>query len=195
MPKPVTYATDEAASDEENEQGPSRADKKRSRRVQEDELARLARDLVAQNERRLEQLALPDSVLDAVLDARRIASAPARNRQLRMVRAALREGDWATIRVRLAALVAHGSLGSPDAAVGAEAAHWVTRLLGEGSAALDSLLSAYPNADRTRIRQLVRNVERSSAERRRKAEQKLLETVNDLLRAQARSGGSRTSRS
>jgi ribosome-associated protein len=181
MPKPATYSTDEAAS-EEDDQEPSRADKKRSRRVQEDELERLAKDLVALGEHRLEQLELPEAVFDAVRDARRMSSAPAQNRQIRLVRAALREGEWATVRARLAELLAHGTLGMPGASVGPEAAKWVTRLLGEGSMALDSLIDLHPNADRARLRLLVRNVERSSAERRRKAEQKLLEAVNELLR-------------
>lgn len=180
MPKPATYATD-ATEPEEDGSSPSRADKKRSRRAKEDELARLAKDLVALGERRLEQLELPEAVLDAVLDARRMTSAPAQNRQIRLVRAALRDGDWAAIRARLSELVVHGALGTPGGSIGSEAAEWAARLLSEGAAALEALLSRCPNADRPRLRQLVRNVERASAERRRKAEQKLLETVNELL--------------
>jgi ribosome-associated protein len=186
MPKPAFYATVTDGSDDGEESLLSRTDQKRSRRVQEDALARLAKELACLNERRLQQLDLPELVLDAIRDAQTISSAPARNRQIRVVRGALRDSDWPLIRVRLANLVSCGSVSQAGArtdspGAGAEA-RWVMRLLGEGSSALEALIELCPNADRTYLRQLVRGVQRSSSERRQKAEQNLLETVRGLLR-------------
>jgi ribosome-associated protein len=161
----------------------SRTDAKRARRTLEDTLARLAKELVEQSSRRLEQLELPESVLDAVHDAQRITSAPARNRQLRVVRSALRDSDWSTIAARLEMLTKHGrvqSLGSGDADHAPEH-EWVSRLVGGGSEALEDLLRECPNADRAHLRQLVRNIQKASAERQKKAEQKLAAVIKSLL--------------
>ena len=79
--------------EESEEPGPSRTDRRRERKRNEAELVGLARDLVLAPERWLQRLALSESVLDAVLETRRIQSPPARNRALRRVRQVLRNDD------------------------------------------------------------------------------------------------------
>jgi ribosome-associated protein len=165
----------------------SRTDAKKAQREFEDALARLSKDLVALADRKLEQLGLPEAVLDEVRKARAISSPPARNRQLRMVRSALRSDEWAAIRTRLDALLVHGVVpgapARPGAArpAGAEA-EWTVRLVGGGAEELESLLREYPKADRSHLRQLIRNVQKASAERRKKAEQKLANAIRSVLR-------------
>ena len=190
MPKPEFYGAEDPP--ETAESLVSRTDKKRARRVQEDALERLAQELVQLSDGRLEQLELSDPVVDAVQAWRRITSPAAKNRQLRLVRAALRDEDWAVIRTRVSHLVVHGTL--PERAPGpegssagdsAQEARWVVRLLGEGSIALEALISSCPQADRAHLRQLIRAVQRSTAERRHKAEQKLLDCVRSTLRSSA----------
>jgi ribosome-associated protein len=138
----------------------SRSDRKRAQRETEERLAALALALAACSEQRLRSLDLPSTVLDTVLDAKRITSAVARNRQLRIVRRELRTVEFQSIELRLA---------SPRPRSRSEAADrvdaWVERLRTQGDDALDALCVEYPAADRRRIRQLMRNVGRGGNER------------------------------
>src|SRR5262245_38306080 len=90
---------------EQNREDPrdlrSRSDAKRERKSSEERLARLAALLVDQSEKTLAGLDLPEAVLDSVLDAQKIQSAIARNRQLRVVRQTLRKQDADGIQARL----------------------------------------------------------------------------------------------
>jgi ribosome-associated protein len=75
----------------------SRSDARRERKQKEAAWADLGEALVNLSARQLEQIALPEGLLDAVLEARRIASPAARARALRLVRRELRSGDEAVI--------------------------------------------------------------------------------------------------
>jgi ribosomal 50S subunit-associated protein YjgA (DUF615 family) len=165
---------------------PSRADARRAERVLEEALAKLARDLVALDPRKLQRLGLPELVLETALDTQAIRSAAARNRQLRLVRAALRSGGWGSVRARLDAFLTHGVLpneASQTMPLATGLAHeWQVRLVGEGAGALEALLREHPNADRTHFRTLIRQVQKSAAERRSRAEQKLTAALRSLLR-------------
>jgi ribosomal 50S subunit-associated protein YjgA (DUF615 family) len=57
----------------------------------------------------------------------------------------------------------------------------VVRLVGEGDAGIDSFLREFGQADRTHLRQLARSVERSTGERRLKAERKLRDAIRSFL--------------
>jgi ribosome-associated protein len=181
-----TLETESEPSSEEATESPTRADVRRAERVLEESLAKLARELVALDTRKLQKLGLPETVLDTALAAQAIRTPAARNRQLRLVRTALREGDWGSVRARLDAFLIHGVF--PAAADPSEPAasglayEWQIRLIGEGSNALEALLREHPNADRTHLRTLVRQVQKSAAERRTKAEQKLTLALRSLLR-------------
>jgi len=171
-------------TEEEEEDLTSRSDIRRARRTREDALAQLAKEITELSKRNLERLGLPESVLEAVYEARAITSLRARGRQLRVVRGTLRAADWPAIRVRLDAMLLHGTVpaapADPASPVGRER-QWVVRLLGEGPKALDALIEEYPKADRKHLRQLIRNVERSPTERRKRAEEKLATTLRFLI--------------
>ena len=79
----------------------SRTDKRKERLAEEEGLLVLAETLVALSEQAQARLDLPEDVLAPVADARRVKSAAARNRALRLVRAALRNLDQAELgRIR-----------------------------------------------------------------------------------------------
>jgi len=171
---------------DEDESLSSRSDARRANRELEDALARLAKDLVGQRDRFLAKLELPEAVLDGVMAARAIQSPKARERQLRLVRSSLRDSDWGLIRVRLDALTKHGALPA-SLAVGTTSAagrapEWVARLLSEGQQAVDALVQEFPNADRTHLRNLVRLVQKATADRRKKAEERLTAAIESVLR-------------
>jgi len=155
----------------------SRTEERRARKTREEALARLARELVELRERHLEQLGLVEDTLDAIREARAIRSHIARNRQLRVVRSALRDADWPAIRVSLDSLLEHGAL-SADA--GAER-EWVVRLVGGGKRELEAFLAEHPHADRRHLRQLIRNAQASAPVRRKRAEDRLATALRSLM--------------
>jgi ribosome-associated protein len=168
----------------------SRTDTRRAAREIEEALARLAKALVELRPAWLEAIGLPETVVDAVNDTRAIRSAPARNRQLRQVRTALRNEDWSLFQARVDALNKHGTLparlapgGTSDSAPSrGRAEEWTARLLGEGQAGIEALIEVAPNADRTHLRNLVQNVHKARAERRKRAEERLTAAIASLLR-------------
>lgn len=157
----------------------SRTEQRQARKTREDALARLARELVALRDRQLEQLELDEETLEAIQAARSIRSAIARNRQLRVVRSALRDADWAAIRVRLDSLLQHGTL--PSTAQSGVEREWVVRLSGGGSHELEAFLAEHPEADRRHLRQLIRNAQASAPVRRKRAEDKLAAALRSLM--------------
>ncbi len=168
----------------EREDLTSRSDLKRANRVVEEALDRLTADLCRVSDKKLAALELPEGVLEALLEVRGIDSPRAKQRQLRLVRSELRDSDWSSIQKRLLLFLAHGTLPArADETPGRVSleASWVTRLLGEGSAGLEAFLRDHPRADRTHLRQLVRNTERASGDRRNKAERKLRDAVRAFL--------------
>jgi ribosomal 50S subunit-associated protein YjgA (DUF615 family) len=91
------------------------------------------------------------------------------------------------LRVRLDHLVKHGtvpasSTGEPTQA--SRAQEWLVRLRGEGSQAIEELITLCPSGDRTHLRTLLRQIDKATApERKKKAEQRLADAVQSLLRS------------
>jgi ribosome-associated protein len=162
--------------------GESRSDARRAERVKEDALARLAADLCQLSNKKLEQLELSEQLSDAIGDARAISSAPAKNRQLRLIRTLLRERDWIELRGRVDRLLATGVVGPAADAVSDRSLTWTLRLVGEGQPGIDLFVSEFPRADRTHLRQLVRAVHKAEGERRLKAERQLSQALRGFLR-------------
>lgn len=164
----------------------SRGDVRRAERVKEDALARLAADLCKLSAKKLDQLGLPEEVVDAVGDARAITSAPARNRQLRQIRGLLRDQDWVKLRTQLDALLETGVVpgqGTAPADPASDATlSWTLRLVGEGQAGIDAFIAEFPRADRTHLRQLVRAVHKAEGDRRLRAEKQLTAALRGFLR-------------
>lgn len=166
----------------DDEDRTSRSDLRRARKVREEALARLGRDLAALSDKNLERLDVPEVVLEAIRVSRVIKSMRAHERQLRVVRNMLRDEDWPSLRARLDRLLVHGApaLARTPENEGVER-EWVVRLLGEGTRALDELLREHPEADRKHLRQLIKNAEHGSEERRKRAEGKLAQALRSLL--------------
>jgi ribosome-associated protein len=158
----------------------SRTDGRRAQKLREDALEQLADDLTRINRAQLAQLELDEELLDAIELAQSIKSPPGRQRQIRAVRTTLRDTDWWALRSALDHLREHGTVAARTSEDGVETA-WVVRLLGEGGVAIDELLAAHPNADRSRLRTLIRNTQKAGADRRKKAEKELARAVREIL--------------
>jgi ribosome-associated protein len=120
------------------------------------DLQALGAELVELNEEQLASIELPERLLDAVKDARRMMKFEARRRQLQYIGKLMRDVDPEPIRNRI------------DAWKSVSRAHtarlhllerWRTRLLEEPDA-ITELLREYPQTDTARLRLLVRNTHR-----------------------------------
>lgn len=117
----------------------------------------LAQRLVALNAGTLAKLPIPEHLHPHITDTRRIASHIARKRQLAFLAKQMRREDDATLDAIRDALDAGGEAARQETALLHRAETWRDRLLDEGDAALAELLAEHPQADRQRLRQLVRN--------------------------------------
>lgn len=129
---------------------------KTQRKKQMHELQALGAALVDLNDEQLASVELPERLLDAVNDARRMNKFEARRRQLQYIGKLMREVDPEPIRRRLAVW---------DSASHAHTARlhlierWRARLLDEPGA-VDALVREYPHADQARLEVLIRNAAR-----------------------------------
>lgn len=133
--------------------GPSRKQNRREAL----EVLSLADDLAALSENQLGKLPIPEGLLTHIADARRITSHIARKRQLAFLAKQMRRESDETLEAIRDAMDAGGTAARVETAQLHRAEAWRTRLLDDGDAALAELLDAYPEADRQRLRQLVRN--------------------------------------
>lgn len=134
--------------------GPSRSEQ---RRAALDVLA-LGEKLAALTPVQLAKLPVPESLLPHIADTRRITQHVARKRQVAFLAKQMRREDDATLDAIRDALDAGGESAQREVAAMHRAEAWRERLLAEGDSALSELLDAHPEADRQRLRQLLRNV-------------------------------------
>ena len=139
----------------------SRGDMARARKAEEKHLADLATALVASSQKTLAKLDLPETLVDALDEARRMKSHAARARQLRVVRREL------------------------PPPVADEATQWVNRFLEEGSAAIEAFLADHPTADRQHLNRLTRNAAHKDAKKAKKAKKTLVSEVREHLKLSA----------
>lgn len=125
----------------------------RQHKQQVEAFARLGKDLVELAPHELSKLELDPELHEAITGCRDLRKT-ARVRELRRIATALRRVDARALRDRL------DELASGDRAkVQHEKAleRWRERLIDGGDAELSAFVEAYPNADRQRLRQLVRS--------------------------------------
>lgn len=122
----------------------------------------LGTQLVELNESQLAEMHLPESLLEAVLEARRIGSREGRRRQMQFIGKLMREIDAAPIREKLETW--RGQSDGHTAQLH-RIERWRDELIA-GDPALEQFLRDYPGADSQALRTLIRNArrERDSAQ-------------------------------
>ncbi|MCL1633142.1 DUF615 domain-containing protein [Luteimonas sp. SX5] len=133
--------------------GPSRT---QQRQAALDVLA-LSHQLAALSAAQLDKLPIPEGLRPHIADTQRITSPIARKRQMAFLAKQMRREDDATLDAIRDALDAGGEASRRETAMLHRVESWRERLLADGDAALAELLAEHPNADRQRLRQLVRN--------------------------------------
>jgi ribosome-associated protein len=129
---------------------------KTRRKQQMHDLQALGSELVELNEQQLAAIDLPERLLDAVMEARRVTKFEAKRRQLQYIGKLMRHVDPEPIRSRIAAWK---SVSTAHTARLHLIERWRARLL-DDDGAMTALLNDYPQADAARLRVLVRNAGR-----------------------------------
>jgi ribosome-associated protein len=120
------------------------------------ELQTLGEDLTRLTEAQLSELELPERLLDAVLEARRISKFGALRRQLQYIGRLMREVDSEAIAARLEAWKGTSREATAHLHL---LERWRERLLVDDAALFD-LAHSYPGCDTQKIRLLIRNARR-----------------------------------
>ena len=146
---------DESFSEEDEEKSKSQV--KREMHA----LLELGKELVNLPKEQFAKIELPEELYDAVLAARHIRQHGAHKRQLQYIGKRMRVVDADQIREQIDTLTGHSK---QAAAALHHIERWRDRLLNEGDAALEELVTEFTNSDRQYLRQLVRNAKKELQE-------------------------------
>lgn len=132
---------------------PSKSQRKRDMHALQD----LGTELVELTEEQLASVELPENLRDAVMEARRLAGEhEALRRQMQYIGKLMRHIDPQPLR---ASVDAYKAVSREATARLHLLERWRTRLLQDDNAVAE-LVNAYPHADASRLRALIRNAER-----------------------------------
>ena len=138
----------------------------------------IGEQLVALNRAQLDQLGLPESLLDAVLEAKRLNRHEAVRRQMQYIGKIMRTVDAAPIKAKLDEW---NGVGREQAARLHLIERWRARLI-EDEAAISELVLAYPGADVQHLRLLARNARKEhAANRPPKSSRALFRELRELI--------------
>jgi ribosome-associated protein len=142
------------------------------------DLQKLGAELVELKQSQLKQLQLPELLLDAVLEAKRLTHNEARRRQLQYIGKVMRSVDAAPIQTQLDAW---NGVNNQETAKLHNIERWRERLIAEDAAA-GEFLSAYPACDSQQLRTLIRNTRKEHAAQRPPASYRaLFRMVRDII--------------
>jgi ribosome-associated protein len=142
----------------EGEQLLSKTKKKEAMQALQD----IGKELVKLPANKLARLVLPDDLRQAVLDYRRFTKNEAIRRQMQYIGRLMRDVDPEPISRQLAAWRGDSD---EEKALLHRIERWRDRLI-EQDDALTLFLNAYPQADATRLRQLIRNARHEAAQKK-----------------------------
>ena len=122
-------------------------------------LQELGTAIVKLSAKDLAKIPLPDSLADAIHEARSIKSHGALRRQMQFIGRLMRDVDPEPIQHALDAI---RLCGQQSTARFHAMEQWRDRLINEGQSALDEFIGQYPRADRQQMRQLMLNATREA---------------------------------
>lgn len=163
---------------QEFDRRPSKSARKREASAAQD----LGTRLIALKESELGALDLPEKLFDAIMLAKRITARGGLARQRQYIGKLMRDLDPAPIEM---ALGARSRTDAADAEKHKRIEAWRTRLLQEGSAALDELMRWCPGAERKSLQGLIdkANSARVDSGSREAASRELFRAVRSLFEA------------
>lgn len=145
---------------------------------QMDELQKLGETLVELPIDKLRQIEMPESLLDAVLEARKITAHGGRRRQLQYIGKLMRQVDPAPIQEKLDQW--NGNHAAETARLH-QLENWRKRLI-EDDRALAQFLDAHQAADIQHLRTLIRNARKEAAENKPpKSSRELFKVLREIV--------------
>jgi ribosome-associated protein len=165
-------------SDEHSVEPPSKSARKRAALAAQ----QLGERLIGFKDPELDALGLPERLIDAIREARRIKSRGAGSRQRQLIGKLMREIDIAAVQHALAARDA-------EVALAAQRFHrvelWRDRLISEAGVGLDELMRTHPHMDRSQWEQAVEaaRAERAAGGRAGAGSRRLFQLLRALLEA------------
>lgn len=142
------------------------------------DLQEVGAQLAALGDDRLQELDLPERLLDALRELKRIHKFGAQRRQMQFIGKLMRDVDVAPIVARLEAW--NGTSRQHTAWLH-QIERWRDRLL-ENDEALTELLASHPDADGQRLRALIRNAHREKAlNKPPKSYREIFQALRDIL--------------
>ena len=157
-------------SDIEIDDLPSRSQLKRDSQ----ELRDMGAQLVQMPNAHLNKIAMDNTLLAAIKEARRLKSNDARRRQIQYIGKLMRNMDLTEIRHSVEKLNHQSQTFRQHFAM---LEQWRDRLIDEGNDAIEEFLTAFPNADRQQIRNLSRQAGR---EKNSSAKSKLFKYLKEI---------------
>lgn len=142
-------------------------------------MARLAKTLVALSPKQRDRLELDDGLADALDEAARMPNGRALARQLRVVRRELRDGDVEAVERAVHRLLHPQPLAVSPPAADDPVEAWTRRLTDEGS--VEGFMAEYPQADRQRLRTLLRNLTKAKPTSSARAKRALADALREVL--------------
>jgi len=138
-------------------------------------LQELGMELLRLPIQRLKRMALPDDLLNALIEARSITSKIAGKRQRQFIGALMRDVDPEPIRQALL-LKANDDLSLESATV-KETRIWLDKVLTGDPASLEEFISVCPGLEHQRLRQLLRNIKKETGDSKPSKSLKTLEQI------------------
>jgi len=125
-----------------------------------DELQKLGEELTQLSIPQLKRMGLPDALFSALIEARSITSNVAGRRHRQFIGTLMRDVDPEPIRHALLEIDANLPV---ESELVKETRRWRDRLLTEDPDSMEAFISACPELDHQRLRQLLRNIKREKA--------------------------------
>ncbi len=138
----------------------------------------LGEKLIGLRQSQLDEMALPERLYDAIMEAKRLTSNGAIRRQKQFIGKLMRQVELEPIEAKFAEWErAHRS----QAAKLHQFEHWRDRLLADDKA-IGELLQTYPHADIQHLRTLIRNANKEKlANKPPKSSRELFKVLRDLM--------------
>ena len=171
---PLRYRT-AMHDDEDLERPKSKSQLKREVNALQD----LGAAIVKLGAKDLTKIPLPDSLANAINEARRLNSHSAMRRQMQYIGRLMRDVDPKPIQQALDAI---RLCGQQSSARFHAIEHWRDRLISEGQPALNEFICQNPQADRQQLRQLMLNASKEAKlEKPPKSARSLFRLLKDIL--------------
>lgn len=142
----------------DEDEGPSKTKRKQEMTA----LQKLGVEIVTLKKSQIDQLNLPEQLLDAVLEAKRLKQHEAVRRQMQFIGKIMRGVDAEPIQQQIDAW---NGVNNQETARLHALELWRDRLIAEDSA-LSEYLNAYPGCDAQQLRTLIRNARKENAAQR-----------------------------